>query len=914
MVCANLFLSVQHGVILDKSLSYLQSANLAEIEGAYQRFKEDPSSVDSSWRYFFEGMEVAHPLQESQSDVRIYWLVEAYRNQGHLKAPINPIELTEENQDFFALKRFGLSEKDLTRLVPTFGVLQKETAPLSELIDHLEKTYCQRVGVECAHLESQEMRQWLFDKLEKSELFKLSLDRKREILLQLNNAEVFETFLHTRYVGQKRFSLEGLETLIPLLAAVVQECGRKNYKELLIGMAHRGRLNVLANILKKSYSDIFSEFEDIQEKEMVEGDGDVKYHKGFSTTIQTSSKNPLSLSLISNPSHLESVNPVLLGKTHAKQIKHGDSKGEYFCPVNIHGDSAIAGQGVVYESLQFSKLEGYQTFGTLHIVLNNQIGFTTLPEEYRSTRYSTDIAKTFSSPVFHLNAEDPEACVSIALLALEMRQRFKCDVFLEINGYRKYGHNETDEPSFTQPIHYQKIKKKETIRSHYTHELVKQGIVEKEMALEMEKKFRQELDFALNQLKLSPQASQVDAFGGDWQGLHAPRFTEIFNHVDTAVDVGSLKQIMQKLCEVPKDFEIHKKLAKLLEERLQRLESTIDWAIAEQLAFGSLLIEGRDVRLSGQDCGRGTFAHRHALLVDQTNQKRYYPLDHVGENQGRFTVLNSPLSEFGVLGFEFGFSLASPHTLVLWEAQFGDFANGAQVIIDQYLTASGSKWSRFSGLVLLLPHGYEGQGAEHSSARLERYLQLAGDLNLQVVNPTLPSQYFHLLRRQLVRPFRLPLIVMSPKMLLRHPQCISSLKDLSQGSFEEILDDPLQPVEATRALLCSGKIYFDLLQEREQRGCTDKCVIVRVEQLYPLHEGRLQEILSTYSKLNEVVWVQEEPENMGAWSYILPFLSKLIKIPLLFVARRRGSATATGSFKRHCAEQKKLIDQAFEGL
>jgi 2-oxoglutarate dehydrogenase E1 component len=897
--------------------SFLQMINVKEMEHLFAQYQRAPDSVDPSWRYFFEGMLFAGQLTAAPSvtnkDFYTYLLIDAYRKYGHLETALNPIEEPPQENALLKLENFGLSQKDLQEQVATYGLLLQERAPLQEVIARLKTVYCGRMGVEYMHLSDPSQREWIRSRIESTAgTFCFSGEVKKEILVQLNRAEIFETFIHTRYVGQKRFSLEGLETLIPVLAHLVNLSGDYAYQELLIGMAHRGRLNVLTNILKKSYTDVFSEFEDYQEEGEVEGDGDVKYHKGFSSSVKTLYGNPINLSLTSNPSHLESVNPVLLGKTRAKQEAYGDSEGHKYIPINIHGDSAVAGQGVVYETLQLQKIEGYSTGGTIHIVANNQIGFTTLPHEYRSTHYSTDVGKGFQMPIFHVNAEDPESCIFATTLAFEMRHKFGCDVFVELNGYRKFGHNETDEPSFTQPVQYQTIKKKKTIRKLYVEQLSHEGSVEQEIAKKLENSFKEELDYSLNHLKINPTKAHDKSFGEVWEGLKPPKQSEIFLPCKTAVDQKTLETILQKGQQIPEGFTVHPKIQKVLKEREEKFAAHIDWALGEFLAFGSLLLDGKGVRLAGQDCQRGTFSHRHAVWVDQKSAKRYFPLQHLSEKQGPFFVYNSILSEFGVLGFEFGYSLSAPHHLVLWEAQFGDFANGAQIIIDQYLTASGSKWSRYSGIVLLLPHGYEGQGAEHSSARLERYLQLAGSLNLQVANLTTPAQYFHVLRRQLLRPFRYPLVLMTPKMLLRHPECVSSVDELANGCFQEILDDSKIP-KAKRLIFCTGKVYFDLLAARSEKGIEDEVALIRVEQLFPFHAERMQEILKGY-QAKEYVWVQEEPENMGAWSYIMPFLQPLLDQKLHYVARKRGSATATGSHKRHQKEQQDLLERAFGTL
>ena len=867
--------------------SYMQLANAKEIEKIYASYQKDPESVESSWRHFFEGMEFGqYEMPKEGGDFRLFGLIQAYRKFGHLKAKTNPLAIKEVRPHELEISSLGFKLDELKKPFPTGGLLPEKQAPLEKIIEALEEIYCGTVSVEYMGCHFPEMERWIQEHIEKSR-FKpeLSLEEKKLLFDQLSRAELFETFIHTRYVGQKRFSLEGSETLIPILADLIDRSGSS---QVVIGMAHRGRLNVLANIMQKSYPAIFSEFEDFLDPDWVGGDGDVKYHKGYSSEIRTASGRTVHLSLTSNPSHLESVNPVAMGKTYAKLLQYPERKA---MAILIHGDSSIAGQGIVYEAMQLSQVPGFGAGGTLHVVVNNQVGFTTLAEEYRSSKCSTDIAHAFSAPVFHVNAEDPEACAYVSKLAVEIRNQFHCDVFIELNGYRKYGHNEGDEPAFTQPLQYQVIRTKKTIRELYHNQLLNEGVLEKAFAKQAEKEFHEKLAFALEEFKVKPQRLPDDAFNGSWEGFVAPNQSQLLEPVPTAVDEKTLRHIAQEISLVPEGFNLHRKLEKLVQSRLERLDGEIDWAIAEQLAFGSILHQGHPVRLSGQDSQRGTFSHRHAVWVDQRNGNKYFPLQRLGN----FTVYNSPLSEFGVMGFEFGYSLASPHSLVLWEAQFGDFANGAQVIIDQYLSCSASKWTRYSGLVLLLPHGYEGQGSEHSSSRLERYLQLSAQGNWRVCYPTTPAQYFHLLRRQIATNFRVPLVVMAPKELLRHPQCVSSLNELTSGQFEEILFPTTK--KAKKLILCSGRVVYDLLGHED-------VAVARLEQLYPLHEKKLKKLLDQYKGI-ELLWVQEEPQNMGAWSYIAH------QIPgITYVGRKAASAPATSSPKRHKQELAEIIERA----
>lgn len=898
---------------------YAQLSQIEFLEKQYEQFKKDKESVDATWRYFFEGMELGlsrEPSTESSKDLRIYVLINAYRTFGHLQAQFNPTLVGDvEPVKELDLETLGFKQNELEEVFPTLGILKQEQAPLSQILEGLKKIYCGKIGVEYVGMQSPALERWLQEKIEKVLLEpQLSSEKKKDILHQLNKAELFEIFLHTKYVGQKRFSLEGGETLIPLLHEGIETGAELGMEGCVIGMAHRGRLNVLASILNKSYSMIFSEFEDFYDPKLAEGMGDVKYHKGFSSKVVTSKGKPVQISLTPNPSHLESVDPVVEGKTLAKQIAANDENKTKIIPILIHGDASLAGQGVVYECLQLSRLEGYSTGGTLHIVVNNQIGFTTLPKDSRSTRYCTDIAKTFSAPVFHVSAEDPEGCILVMQIALEVRQRFHCDVFIDVNCYRKYGHNESDEPKFTQPKEYQLIQSKQSIREMYRDQLIREGIVEKKIAENLEEEFKQGLHKELEELKIKKEMTPPEGFSGVWKDYRKATAEDLFLPVKTSVDKSILKEIVLRFSSLPKQFSMHSKLKKVIEDRkrfVQDEANSLDWSLCEHLAFGSLLWEKRHVRLAGQDCCRGTFSQRHAVWVDQTTNERYFPLKHLKSDQGRFDVIDSLLSEFAALGFEFGYSLSYPGALVLWEAQFGDFSNGAQVIIDQYISSAEEKWFRFSGLCLLLPHGYEGQGPEHSSARMERFLQLAGNANIQIVSPSTPAQYFHVLRRQVLRPFRKPLIVFTPKGLLRHPLCVSSLDDLSFGTFQEILDEEHPFESVRRILLCSGRIYYDLLKEREKRK--ENVAIIRIEQLYPFHNDKLIEILKKYSSVKEFYWVQEEPRNMGAWSALAPILMELLPkgSSFLYAGRARSGSPAVGSHVQHQKEHEQIMDMAF---
>ncbi|HSX03795.1 MAG TPA: 2-oxoglutarate dehydrogenase E1 component [Rhabdochlamydiaceae bacterium] len=892
----------------DDASSYANFSNLELIEDLYQSWLKNPNSVDSTWNHFFEGMQFADHMpkisfkEQASPDLRIFYLITAYRTYGHLMAQVNPIAASDPPPaPELNLENFGLSDKDLEIAFPTCGFLKEETAPLKEILEALKRTYCRTIGIEYMGLGIPEMEKWLQERIEPNFELHLSNEEKVHILSELNRAETFETFIHTKYVGQKRFSLEGAETLIPMLAALLEDGVGKGITEAIIGMAHRGRLNVLANIFGKSYAYIFREFEDHYTPDLGEGTGDVKYHKGFIGKYTTLSKKEIPMTLMANPSHLESVDPVVEGGVRARQEVKPREKQNEIVPILIHGDASIAGQGVIYETMQLSRLHGYATQGTIHIVINNQIGFTTLPRDGRSTHYCTDIAKTFSSPVFHVNAEDPEGCVAATKLAVEMRQKFGCDVFIDLNGYRKYGHNEGDEPAFTQPVEYALIRSKKTIREIYRQQLIQNQIIDEKVASNLEEEFKNSLKTAIETVKTEVQTAQATV----------PKM-DLFRPVGTAVDAQTLIQLTEKFCTVPQGFTISPKIQRLLSEKLQMVQKSMDWAMGELLAYATLCTQKVHVRLSGQDVRRGTFSHRHAIWVDQKNAQKYFPLSHLSPTQAPCDIFNSPLSEYAVLGFEFGYSLLYPNSLVLWEAQYGDFANGAQVIIDQYITSSEQKWGHRTNLTLLLPHGYQGEGPEHSSGRMERFLQMAGNDNMFLVNCTTPAQFFHLLRRQGISEIKRPLVVFSPKVLLRHPLCISPQKDFTTGTFQEILDDSVGRAQPATLLFCSGKIYYDLIQEREKRNKGD-LVILRIEQLYPLNEEKLKSFIEKYSGFKECIWAQEEHSNMGAWEFMRPVLEKLLKgkAPLRYVGRDRSAAVAAGSFALHKKQHEAIIQEIF---
>lgn len=929
-------------------------ANAPLIEEQYAKYLKNPNSVDASWQKLFAEKDSGQPSlsaaappaakprtpcgppaataplkkdqsviyqpkkeAEAGSDIRVYNLIEAYRTYGHLMAKTNPIRTHPiEEPHELRLETHGLSRQDLTTSFPTFGILPETTAPLLKIISTLKSIYCDKIGVEYKGLQRPELESWLQSHIEHS-LFKvnLTIDQKQMILHQLNKSELLEAFLHTKYVGQKRFSLEGGETLIPMLSALIEAGANLGQEEFVLGMAHRGRLNVLSNILNKSYAEIFTEFDEAYIPDSYEGSGDVKYHKGFYSEIETQSRRKVKVDLIPNPSHLEAVYPVVEGEVCSLQVYNDDEKQEKVVPIVIHGDAAIAGQGVVYETLQFCNLRGYSTGGTIHFVINNQIGFTTLPEDARSTPYCTDIAKAFGAPVFHVNAEDPEGCVYATILGIELRHKFHCDVFIDLNCYRKYGHNEADEPAFTQPLEYQLIRKKKPIREIYREELIHQGVLEKYMAETMETEFKKSLQQALQSVKV-PEKKEEGSAVPDINSR--PDHEALFKPMETGVSKKILQEAALRICTIPPGFNIHPKLVHLIKERLAMVTEgneakPIDWGMGETLAYASLLWEGVHVRISGQDCCRGTFSHRHAMLMDQIEEKAYYPLKHLKAGQGRFDIYNSPLSEYGVLGFELGYTLGYPDALVIWEAQFGDFANGAQLVIDQFLVSGEQKWAQTTGLVLFLPHGYEGQGPDHSSGRIERFLQLAGHENIRVVYPTTPAQLFHLLRRQILNPVRKPLFVFTPKGLLRHPDCVNVLDDFTHGSFQEILDDPLKPAQVNKLVFCTGRIYYDLMAARAKTKSRD-IAFVRIEQLYPLYTEKLKEIIDEYEGFKECIWVQEEPANMGAWEFIRPQLNDLLPPgkQIKYIGKPRSATTAVGSHALHKREHTALMNAIFK--
>jgi 2-oxoglutarate dehydrogenase E1 component len=841
---------------------------------------------------------------------RVFQLINAYRVRGHLFANLDPLGQPLTAVPELELPNFGLTDADYDAVFPNVGIKGlPERATLRQIVSHLSETYCSSIGVEFTQIEDPGAREWLQDAMESTRnRVRLDESESLRVLTKLTDAEIFEQFIHKNYVGAKRFSSEGAESLIPLLELLIDYAGAHEVEEIVLGMAHRGRLNVLVNVLGKNPREIFAAFDDKHPDRFL-GGGDVKYHLGYSNDRVTASGRNVHLTMAFNPSHLEWVNPVVEGRVRAKQDR---GKRKSVMPLLIHGDAAFMGQGVVPETLNMAGLEGYGTGGTIHVVVNNQIGFTTVPEDSRSTRYCTDITRMMKVPVFHVNGEDPEAVIQVTRLAMEFRARYAKDVVIDMYCYRKYGHNEGDEPRFTQPVMYALIDQKPTVREAYVKRLVAGGRIRAEQAEQITQERRAVLDRALGEARAGDYLQKPNAMQGVWKGFRGGPEVGV-PEVTTSVPRDVLLSALEKMAKVPKGFHANLKVLKQIEQRYERASSNhpVDWGTGEHLAFATLILDGRHVRLSGQDSRRGTFSHRHAVLFDTQDGARYTPLSSIGAT-GNFEVWDSPLSEAGVLGFEYGYSLDSPDSLVLWEAQFGDFLNTAQVIVDQFIASAEDKWLRLAGLVLLLPHGYEGQGPEHSSARVERFLQMCAEDNIQVCNLTTPAQFFHVLRRQVLRPWRKPLVVFTPKSLLRHPAAVSSLEEFTDGAFQRVIPSKADPSKVTKILLCSGKVYYDLAEGRKARGRED-VAIVRLEQLYPLHD-EIVKALAPYKKGTPLVWVQEEPRNMGGWYFINSRLRDVIgdRLPLSYVARAESASPATGSHASHQLEQKMLIEAAFK--
>ena len=909
------------------------------LEQNYARWKQDTESVAPEWNAFFEGFELgltqseelaegarAAVPEDAALERRADSLAYSYRTLGHTIARLDPLTPQPPDNPLLSLKSIGFTDSDLERTVSSKYFRDGQPMLLREMVAELRSIYSDTIGAEFMHIQDPRVRNWIRERVEnRGNGNRKDAALHRAVLRQLYEAETFEHFLHTRYVGQKRFSLEGAESLLVILDTVLQRCEPCGVQEIVMGMAHRGRLNVLANFLNKPLTLIFNEFSENYIPDVVGGNGDVKYHLGYLAERQTSTGYKVGVRLAPNPSHLEAVDPVVEGMARARQrILDDTEKRTKVLPLLIHGDAAFAGQGIVAEVFQMSQLPGYRTGGTLHIVVNNQIGFTTLPADARSSLYSTDVAKTIEAPVFHVNGEDPLAVVTVAQLALDFRQEFGRDVVIDLYCYRRHGHNEGDEPTFTQPHLYSAIQKHPLASETFVKELTDLGTVTREEAEAIKKEAARDLEEAFDIVKKSESERQE---GGRFAGSTAvfqPPYS--YEPVHTEISPAMLKEIVEGLCRVPSDFHLLPKVRRMLiDRRLEILRDggPYDWAFSEALAFGSLLLEGTPVRLSGQDCRRGTFSQRHAVFYDAEEDANapheghfscgYIPLNHLNGGQARLCIYNSLLSEVAVLGFDYGYSLDYPSMLCMWEAQFGDFANGAQVIIDQFISSAESKWQRPSSLVMLLPHGYEGQGPEHSSARLERFLQLCADNNMQICNLTTPAQYFHALRRQIHRDYRKPLVIMTPKSLLRHPLAVSKATDFTDGRFYAIMADPLpaDAAQVTRMILCSGKVYYDLKAEQEKRGATD-ATILRVEQLYPLHVEKIKRIANACPNLKRVVWCQEEPRNMGAWFYMQASLRDLLGRNISYAGRPESPSPAVGSLAVHRLQQAELVSRAFE--
>ncbi len=905
-------------------------ANAEVFETLYAQWLENPDSVDATWRAFFQGFSLGHtggPLTtaaatsagvhvvDSRKQVMAIRMINAHRSHGHLQAHLDPLNPPPAPHPKLALEAFEFTEADLDESYTLTRYKGGGQMKLRDIVSSLHQTFSGTIGVEYMHVGDMEARDWLQAQMEACNN-QPSFDtfRKTQILRRVHKAEIFEQFLHRKFVGQKRFALEGGETLIAALDSFLEKCPELGVQEVVMGMAHRGRLNVLANILRKPFDVLFDQFSENYIPDTVAGDGDVKYHLGYEAVLPTKTGGDVEVRLAANPSHLEIVNPIVEGKARARQRIRQDLERRRVCPLLIHGDAAFAGQGVVAETLNFSQLPGYRTGGTVHFVINNQIGFTTNPADARSTRYCTDVAKLIEAPVFHVNGDDPEAVCYVTQLALEFRVKFQRDVVIDMVCYRRHGHNESDEPAFTQPLMYKTIRAHEFVSKIYTRKLIEEGTITQEKADAIVQEYTDAMEAAFEKAKESDAArvarkEEQDQFRGS-TAIFQPGYSHAI--VPTGVNADALQRVSDALTTTPPDFHVNNKIRRLLDNRAKAFSEggPIEWSYAESLAWGTLLAEGTPVRLSGQDCRRGTFSQRHAYLYDAETRERYAPLDHVCEGQAKLCVYNSLLSEAAVLGFDYGYSLDYPDMLCQWEAQFGDFANGAQVVIDQFIASSESKWQRVSGIVLLLPHGYEGQGPEHSSARLERFLQLCAEDNIQVANITTPANFFHVLRRQMHRDFRKPLVVMSPKSLLRHPAAVSKVEDFLEGTaFQEIMFDPTPAEKTERLILCSGKVYYDLDAYRREKEITNT-TIVRVEQLYPLHTDVLGELAAKHADA-KLVWCQEEPANMGAWSFIAPQLQDVFGRQAVFAGRDAAASPAVGTIAQHKAELAQLLMEAF---
>lgn len=900
---------------MDK-VTYVGNADVNAIEHLYQSYTKDPQSVDIGWQKFFEGFDFARTNYEDggeipenfQKEFKVLNLINGYRSRGHLFTKTNPVRERRKYEPTLAIENFGLEPADLETIFQAGDQIGIGAATLKDIISHLEETYCQSIGIEYMFMREPERLEWFRNKIEIKNRPQFDGARKLNVYKKLVQATNFEAFLGKKYVGQKRFSVEGGEALIPALDALVDKGSSLGVEYFVMGMAHRGRLNTLTNIFQKRPQDIFSEFEGKEFDYDGAFDGDVKYHQGYTSSVKCSNGKEIGLTLAPNPSHLEAVDPVVQGIARAK-LDHIFKDEDKVCPVMIHGDAAVAGQGIVYEVIQMALLDGYRAGGTIHIVVNNQVGFTTNYLDARSSTYCTDVAKTTLTPVFHVNGDDVEAVIQTIEIAMEYRQKFHRDVFIDLLCYRKYGHNEGDEPMFTQPGLYNIIKKHPNPKDIYLKQLLAEGSITNEAAKQVEDEYNNYLESEFEIARQNEKAVVWDFLSKTWEGYRHSTSADFLESPETGIAKDKLVELGRKLATLPEGKKYFRKIQKIFDDRLAAVENnSLDWGTAEMLAYATLLVDGKPVRISGQDVERGTFSHRHAVVKTEDTEEEIVTLNLLSDKQAPFSVYNSLLSEYGVLGFEYGYSLATPNGLTIWEAQFGDFFNGAQIMIDQFITAGEDKWSTQSGLTMLLPHGYEGQGAEHSSGRMERFLQACADDNMQIVNTSTPANHFHLLRRQLSRPFRKPLVVFSPKLLLRYPAAVSTLEEMASGRFQEVLDDPTaNAANVDTLVLCSGKFYYEMKEKAAEMG-VDNMAFVRVEQLYPFPQNQIDAIIAKYNAKN-IIWAQEEPENMGAWSYIA---MRMRKTGIEGVCRPASAAAAEGSKKLHERRLKQLYADLFQ--
>ena len=914
--------------------SFLNAAHTAFFADLYEQYLQNPDSVEPSWRSFFQGFDFAQThyngddvgqmivdgnfscdgvTEKLQKEFNVLKLIEGYRTRGHLFTKTNPVRDRRTYSPSLALENFGLSQSDLDIVFDAAKMVNMKPSTLADIIKHLESVYCQSIGVEFMYIRDPKVQDWIKNRLDINDNQpNFNADEKKHILRKLNEAVSFETFLHTKYVGQKRFSLEGCESAIPALDALIEKAAEKGVEQFVMGMAHRGRLNVLANIFGKNTQNIFSEFDGKDYDEDMNFDGDVKYHLGLTSDRITDSGKKINLNLAPNPSHLETVGAVIEGIARAKQDRNHPDDFSKVLPIAVHGDAAVAGQGIVYEIIQMAKLDAYKTGGTIHLVINNQVGFTTNYLDARSSTYCTDIAKVTLSPVLHVNADDAEAVVHAMLFALDYRMEFGGDVFIDLLGYRKYGHNEGDEPRFTQPKLYKAISKHKNPRDIYVAKLVAENVIDAGYVKGLEDEYKAKLDENLEISRTKDLTVITPFMQNEWEGFEQVSDDVMLQRFDTTFDQKKLDNIASVITELPSDKKFINKISRLIADRKDMYfeRNQLDWAMGELLAYGSLLTEGYDVRMSGQDVERGTFSHRHAVVKVEDSEEEVIRLNDIADKKGNFYIYNSHLSEYGVVGFEYGYALASPKTLTIWEAQFGDFSNGAQIMIDQYISAGEDKWNNQNGLVMLLPHGYENQGAEHSSARMERYLQLCAKHNMYIADCTTPANFFHLMRRQMKTNFRKPLIVFSPKSLLRHPLAVSTKEEFSNGYFQEIIDDPnVADKSSVKTLVfCTGKFYYDIIAKREELG-RDDVAVVRLEQLFPLATEQIKAIIESYPNANDYVWAQEEPKNMGAYSFMLMNFD-LVKLRL--ASPKAYSAPAAGSYERSKKRHANAIAMVFD--